>query len=598
MYLPEGEKKIAALRKVFIELSEDIKIIIIKLYERLTKLKTMYAVHSDKLELIAQECLNLYSPIAQRLGIRQVYNQMEDISFKVLYPKDFERLDTAIEKRRQEFQLKLRKMSDTIKTQMEKNGIHCDIQFRVKRPYSIFKKLVNQNTSLDRIFDLLALRIITEKVDDCYLALGIVHRNWIPIENRFRDWISFPKPNGYRSIQTTIVTKPGDKFEIQIRTSEMHYEAEYGTAAHWAYKEKVNTNADKISKLKEFLENDEYFNNPDALDELLKADSKRNFIHILTPRGEVKTIPEGSTILDFANSIHTDVFLTCIGGRINGKFARIRTQLHSGDVVEILTNKNSKPSRDWLKILKSPSARNKLVQWFKKNEAGEILADGKRLWEHFKKSKRHKLQGNDDETEFKENISKVGYKSTDDFYSSIGTGSLKLSETLLRKLYPSAFVKKVTQENASSSDKSHSEINVIVDGMNNLDTKLAKCCNPINGEAIVAYITLKQGIKIHSAECPVILEATNPDRIRKARWENDSAIQSAKVLIYGENYAKILLASAETAAAEKINITSTQQLTKSTDLNCLELTIEVKNIDQLRMFKKKLQASAAITSVK
>ena len=598
VFLPAGEKKIAALRKVFIELSEDIKIIILKLYERLVRLKLMYRTQNENLPTLARECLDLYAPIAQRLGIRQVYNQMEDIAFKVLYPEDFARLDAAIEKRRPDFEAKLRRMSDVINTQMEKNGISCDIQYRVKRPYSIFRKLVNQNTSIDRIFDLMALRIITEKVDDCYLALGIVLRNWIPIENRFRDWVFFFKPNGYRSIQTTIVTKPGDKFEIQIRTAEMHYEAEYGTAAHWAYKEKTNTTADRISKLKEFLENDEYFNNPEALDELLNADSKRNFIHILTPKGEVKTIPEGSTILDFANSIHTDVFLTCTGGRINGKFAKIKTQLHSGDIVEILTNKNSKPSRDWLKILKSPSAKNKLVQWLKKNEAGEILADGKRLWEHFKKTKRHKLLGNDDETEFKENLPKVGFKSSDDFFSAIGTGSVKLSETLLRKLYPSAFIKKVETESTGNVSKSGNRIEVIVEGMNNIDTKLAKCCNPIIGEPIVAYVTYKQGIKIHSADCPIVLETKNKDKIRAARWAGNASIQSAKVIIFGEDYSKLLLASAEIAQSEKISITSTNRLEKNSDLCCLELTIEVKNIDQLRLFKKKLQSSAAVRNVK
>ena len=595
--LPEGEKKIATLRKVFIELSDDLKIIILKLYERLTTLKIAFASNSENLKSLADECLNLYAPIAQRLGIRQVYNPMEDIAFKVLYPEDFAKLDKAIEKRRSIFEKKLHEMTAILHEQMEKNGIKCDIQARVKRPYSIFKKLVNQNTNLDNIFDLMALRIITDKVDNCYLALGIVHRNWIPIEKRFRDWVTFPKPNGYRSIQTTITTKTGDKFEIQIRTAEMHNEAEYGTAAHWAYKEKSNAESDSISKLKEFLENDEYFNNPDALDELLKADAKRNYIHILTPKGEVRTIPEGSTILDFANTIHTDVFLTCVGGRINGKFAKLKTELQTGDIVEITTNKNSKPSRDWLKILKSPSAKTKLIQWLKKNESNQILADGKRNWEHFKKANRHKLNGFDDETAFKQNLTKIGYKSPEDFYSSIGTNSLKLSLTLLRKLYPEAFVKKEDPAKKAQKSGNAEDPEVIVEGLENIETHLAKCCNPIKGEPIVAYVS-KTGIKIHAATCRHINKDADEERLKPAQWADSNSLQTSRLQIFGIELTKMLLASAEIAQALKINITSTRQVPSGSELNCLEAMVQIKDIEQLDIFRKKLRATAGIEAVK
>ncbi len=596
--LPSGEKRIQSLRKVFIELSDDLKIIILKLYERLLNLKIAFKNQDSSLLNLAEECLNLYSPIAHRLGIRQIYNQMEDIAFQVLYPEDFQKLDKAIEKRRTFFEAKLKEMANTLKTQMDASQIECDIQFRVKRPYSIFKKLINQNIELNQIYDLMALRVITNKIDNCYLGLGIVHRNWIPIEKRFRDWVTFPKPNGYRSIQTTVITNTGDKFEIQIRTNEMHKEAEYGTAAHWAYKEKVNTDANWISRLKEFLENDEYFNNPNALDELLKSEAKRSYIHILTPKGEVRTIPEGSTVLDFANTIHTDVFYHCVGARINGKFAKLKTELKTGDIVEISTNKNSKPSRDWLKVLKSPGAKSKLVQWLKKNESNQLIADGKRVWEKFKKANKHKISGFDDETVFKQNLIKTGYKNADDFFAAIGTNSLKTSSTLLRKLYPNAFEKKKEKAIKEKPTANADFIDVIVEGLSNIEVKLAKCCHPIKGEPIVAYVTQKSGIKIHNRDCSYVNDVAEADRIKPAAWANSDNLQSAKVQIFGADYSKLLTAAVESAQSLKVIINNTTKVPNCNNFECIELTVQVKDIEHFSNFTKKLKNNVNIKSLK
>ncbi len=594
--VPNQEKKIQSLRKVFIELANDLKIIIFKLYERLAKLKIAEAENGNDLKQLAEECLNLYAPIAHRLGIRNIYNSMEDIAFKVLHTYHYKRLVKIINTNLDAYNRKLAKMAEILNKQMSDNKIDCDIQYRVKRPYSIYKKLVNKNIDINEVYDLLALRVITNKIDNCYLALGIVHRNWIPIEDRFKDWVTFPKPNGYRSIQTTVFTNDGDKFEIQIRTQQMHREAEYGSAAHWAYKERVDTDADWISRLKEFLENDEYFNNPEALDQLLEKEYKKKYIHILTPKGDVKTIPEGSTMLDFAHTIHTDVFYTCIGGRVNGKFVKLKTELKTGDVVEVLTNKNTKPSRDWLQILKSPAAKSKLIQWLKKHESTQIQADGKRAWERFKKDHKRKIAGFDTEAEFRENITKTGYKNADDFYSAIGTSSLKLSLTLLRKLYPKAFEKKIEPGAKAKTNKNVNKIDVQVEGLLNIDTSIAKCCNPIKGQEIIAYVTQRSGIKIHSKDCQLI-SAKDSDRIKKASWTNTEFLQEVKVRAYGNDYSQLLSAVVEIASAMKIAIVSIKKLSGSSNLECIELTTQVKNIDELNAYTTKLKNNSYVSAI-
>jgi GTP diphosphokinase / guanosine-3',5'-bis(diphosphate) 3'-diphosphatase len=598
--VPTGSKLIMALRNIFIELTDDLKLIIIKLYERTVTLKIANKANSEDLFQLAEQCLGLYAPIAHRLGIRQIYNQIEDIAFKVLYHDDFVKLDIAIEKKRNFLENKLKSMAEIVREQLAKNNIEADIQYRVKRPYSIFKKLQNKSIEIDQIFDLMALRIITKNIDDCYLCLGIAHRNWIPIENRFRDWVTFPKPNGYRSIQTTVITNSGDKFEIQIRTEQMHKEAEFGSAAHWAYKEKTSTDDSWIARLKEFLENDEYFSNPSALDDLLKSEAKRNYIHILTPKGEVKTLSEGSSLLDFAFSIHSDVFLHCTGGRVNNKFVKLKSELKTGDVVEVITNKNAKPSRDWLEFLKSTSARSKLIQWIKKNETEQLLSDGKRSWERFKKTNRHKIASFEDESVFKQNLTKIGYKSPDDFYSAIGINSLKLSLTLLRKLYPLAFEHKKREiKQLDRKQKSLKDMQINVEGLTNIETKLAKCCNPIKGEPIIAYITQKTGIKVHSQHCVYFLNGLlDESRLKPAVWSDKSNTQSIKVRVFGVDYNKIFTAAVESAQSDKISILSTEKKPLSKQFDCLEIELEIKDIEQYNHYIAKLKKYGFIKSIK
>jgi guanosine-3',5'-bis(diphosphate) 3'-pyrophosphohydrolase len=596
----ETKMNITALRKLFIELTDDVRIIFIKLAERLINLKIADDNKSDNIEFLSEEALYFYSPIAQQLGIRKFYTELEDIAFRNLFKEDFEYLDKMIESKRNIFNAKLNDMKSDLNKVISKYNIPVKFQARVKRPYSIYRKIKKQKIPLEKIFDLLALRLITIERENCYLILGAVHNHWLPIDGRFRDWITFPKANGYRSIQTTVATRNGDKFEIQIRTEEMHHEAEYGTSAHWAYKQgETLKKIDWISRLREFLENDEYFDNPFEVFDKLKNEMKRDYINVLTPKGEIRSLPEGSTPLDYAFAVHTDLGYKAIGARVNGKFVSLKTELKSGDVIDIISNNNTSPSRDWLNIVKTSRARSKILRWFKKNEQELLISEGKNSWEKLKNKYRKKLLGYEDEQKFKNNIAKIGFKSLDDFYYSVATGGVKCTLYQLKKLYPEAF-KKIDENKDKNKSKicTENKPRIKVEGLDNIEVKIAKCCNPIKGEPIIAYITKKSELKIHSKNCYYIKSQDfDYNNFKKADWTNDEFIQTIKLKIFGETYSKILSLAVDTAENLKIKITDTSKIQKGNSEG-LALELEIKEISQLELFKQKIKNSKSIYSIK
>ncbi|MBX3044088.1 MAG: bifunctional (p)ppGpp synthetase/guanosine-3',5'-bis(diphosphate) 3'-pyrophosphohydrolase [Candidatus Kapabacteria bacterium] len=597
---PETQKNISGLRKLFIELTDDVRIIFIKLAERLVNLKHADKVKHDDILQLSEEALYFYSPIAQQLGIRKFYTELEDIAFKNLYEDDFNYLEKMIESHRNLFNTKINTMKLELQKVLNKYKINFRFQARVKRPYSIYRKIKKQRIPLEKIYDLLALRVIAESREECYMILGAVHNNWIPIEGRFRDWITFPKANGYRSIQTTVSTRSGDKYEIQIRTEEMHHEAEYGSSAHWAYKQgaEIKKN-DWISRLREFLENDEYFDNPFAVFDKLKNEMKRDYINVLTPKGEIRSLPEGSTPLDYAFAVHTDLGYKTTGARVNGKFVSVKTELKSGDVIEIISSNNATPSRDWLNIVKTNRARSKVLRWFKKNEQDLLIADGKNTWEKLKSKHRRKLIGFEDEQKFKSNLAKIGYKSLDDYYYSIATGGVKCTLFQLKKLYPDAFRKQeYIRRGSSGTGFKEQKPQIRVEGLENIEVKLAKCCSPIKGEAIIAYITKKSELKIHSKNCFYIQSHEfEPENFKNAEWLVGEFIQIVNLKIFGDSYSKILSLVVDTADSLKVKILDTKKLSKG-NVEGLNLEIEIKEIEQLNNFKNKLKNSKFVESIK
>ncbi len=597
---PESSKQITDLRKLFIKLTDDISIIFIKLAERLTALK-FYENDREKINQLSEECLYLYSPIAHRLGIRRIYTEMEDISFKYLFPEDYRKLKKTVEKRRPDLEKKLITMGATLKKTLEKYNISFRLQHRVKRLYSIYRKLKNKENTLDEIYDLMAMRVITDSESNCYLTLGVVHNNWIPIAGRFRDWITYPKQNGYRSIQTTVLSRKGEKYEIQIRTEEMHQQAEYGQAAHWAYKEGISARDAGINQLREFLENDEYFENPHELLEKLKSEMKSDVIHVLTPKGDIKTLPVGSTPVDYAFSIHTDLGYKVTGARVNGRVVKLKTELKSGDVVDVITQNNAVPSRDWLSFVKTSRSRSKILRWFKNNERMQLISDGKRSFEELKRRYKKYMRGQSEDAAFRDNLQKMGYQSSEDLYFALATKGLKPSKNLLSRLFPDAFVKDHAKKD-SAGDRSRSsklEPRIKVEGLANIDTKFAKCCNPIKGEPIVAYVTRKAGIKIHRKDCPYIKSGSfYSENFKKAEWISKDSVQSVHIKIIGDNYAKILKTLVDESSEHSINIISTEYIKHRSKHSGLYAEVEVKDIAQLDKLLSKIRSQRFIEMAK
>jgi GTP pyrophosphokinase len=586
------------MRKSFIELTDDVSIIILKLIEILVKLKKAEKEQSELLRNLAEECLYFYSPVAQMLGIRKIYQEMEDISFKFLYPKEYEHLQKNINVNLEHYNKKLNSMLNELTKLLKEHKVEARIQYRVKRPYSIYRKLVNQKVDLDHIYDLLALRVITKEKYDCYLTLGIVHSQWVPIDNRFRDWITFPKSNGYRSIQTTVMTPTGDKFEIQIRTEEMHEEAEYGTSAHWAYKQGTTGNMGNwLKTLHDFLENDEYFNNPFEFFSNLKNEMKRDYINVLTPKGEIISLPEGSTPVDFAFAIHTNLGFKITGAKINNKFAKLKTELKSGDVVEIISSNSENPSRDWLSFVKTNRARNRILRWFKKNERDIFIAQGRNAWEKLKEQHKKKIYGFTDEQKFKKRINEIGFDSIEDFYFAISSKSVKCSLFQLKKLYPEAFKKQVEKEKVKTkSETSLSTPKVEIEGISNILVSLAKCCNPVKGEPIIAYVTSKSEIKIHKDNC-AYLKRLNPMNFKTAKWAEGDSQQIVNFKVFGNNYNKITQTISDIANSQKITINSMKKLQTKEGV-ALELQLIVDEVNHLNTFLTKIKNSKDISGIK
>ena len=597
--VPETKKKILQLRHLFIELSDDLSVIFIKLAERLSRLKQCYKRKLPELSRIAEECLYLYSPIAHRLGIRKIYTEMEDIAFKVIYPDQYRKIYHRIEKKRPVYKKNLEDMSRQLIKILKENGINATIYSRVKKPYSIYRKIQNKGVSFDEIYDLLALRVITQKIDECYLSLGVVHSNWIPIAGRFRDWVTYPKPNGYRSIQTTIHTRKGHKYEIQIRTEEMHREAEFGSAAHWAYKEGISTKESWIMRLKEFLETDEYFDNPNELFNMFKTEFKRDYIHVLTPKGDIKTLPDGSTPVDFAFSVHTDLGYKLIGARINGRFAKLKTELRSGDVVDVITSNNAKPSLDWLSFVKTSRTRNKIMKWFNKHEREDKISEGKKTFDKLIKRYRNKLEGHIDSPDAKNNLSKLGVKTFDDLYFEIASKGIKASLPLLKKIYPKAFRKDIKSKISADKIRSGEQPRIKVEGMSGLETKLAKCCHPVKGEPIIAYVTKKSEVKIHSKNCKYLKKSSfDKDNFKKAEWIFDDSMQEVSIKVFGEDFNKMLKSSIDVAEDQKLPIISTNRFHAGVRGAGLIVKIQIKGIDELNKFTGKLQKANSIDILK
>ena len=536
------------LRKMFLAMSKDIRVLIIKLADRLHNMRTIEFMSPAKIVEKSQETLDIYAPLASRLGIYQIKFELENIAFKYLHPEEYETLEREVTEKKKQREGLIEQVSSEIRKALDSIGMKYEIQGRSKHLYSIYKKMTIQHKQLDEIFDLTAIRVLVNDVRDCYAVLGQVHTMWTPIPGKFKDYIAMPKPNMYQSLHTTVIGDNGEPFEIQIRTFEMHRVAEYGIAAHWKYKEgdtsgKQDSEDLKLAWIRQTLET-QTDNDPMEFMENLKMDLFSSQVFVFTPRGKVIDLPAGSTPLDFAFKIHTDVGCRCVGAKVNGKMVTIDHELNNGYIVEIVTSANSSgPSVDWLKIARSSSARNKIRQWLKKQNKGDEIAKGKDALDKFIRKKGY------DPRECARNnflvaaAREMKFTSLDDAYSQISQGGTILSKfaNLLftyhddevakeqkRKAEKEAALLKKTVEAEKTERRNREDPGIIVSGAENLMIRVARCCNPVPGDEIVGFITKGRGITVHRRDCPNIRSLPEEERARfiEVEWESKASGKS------------------------------------------------------------------------
>ena len=582
------------LRKMFLAMAKDIRVIIIKLADRLHNMRTLEFMTEAKQKEKARETMDIYAPIAQRLGISKIKTELDDLSLKYYQPEVYYQLVKDLNARKTEREEFVQQIVAEVSKHMENASIQAKVYGRVKHFFSIYKKMVNQNKTLDQVYDLFAVRIIVDSVKDCYAALGVIHEMYTPIPGRFKDYIAMPKANMYQSLHTTLMGPAGQPFEIQIRTEEMHKTAEYGIAAHWKYKE---TGGSNMSDNREFLS-------------LLKGDLDlfQEDVYCFTPNGDVKNLPNGSTPVDFAYAIHSAVGNKMIGARVNGRLVNIDYKIQNGDRIEILTSQNSKgPSRDWLNIVKSTQAKNKINQWFKREFKEDNIIRGKELIGNYCRSKSIDLV-NILKPKYEQIVQrKYGFRDWDAVLAAIGHGGLKEGQVVNRLLeeYEKDHKKEITDENIlekiseANKQKVHiarSKSGIVVKGINDMAVRFSKCCNPVPGDEIVGFVTRGRGMSIHRTDCVNVinLSAAERSRLITAEWEDPGDTEEggqylAELKLYADDRRGLLLDITKVFTEEKIDVKSMNTRTSKKGTATMDMGFIVHGREELNRVIKKLR---------
>ncbi|MGI6213320.1 MAG: RelA/SpoT family protein [Christensenellales bacterium] len=611
-YTSEKEAQAENIRKLFFAMAQDIRVLLIKLADRLHNMRTLNFLSEEKQQRIALETLEIYAPLAGRLGISNIKSEMEDLCMKYLYPKEFEELANAIELKREERMGFVNKIASDIEAQLIELNIKGEVKGRPKHFYSIYKKMKNNDKTLDQIYDLIAVRVIVETVSDCYTMLGLIHSIWRPIPGRFKDYIAMPKPNMYQSLHTTVVTNFGTTFEIQIRTYEMNNIAEYGIAAHWMYKEggKQDENyAGKLSWVKEMMEVQADLKDSVEFMETLKLDVLSNDIYVFSPKGDVFNLPKGSNCIDFAYAVHTAVGNKCVGAKINNKIVPLNTPLNNGDIVEILTQANSKgPSRDWLKIAKTASTKAKIRSFFKKAMQEENIKLGKEMMEKEAKHRGYALSDLLVPSWLKVVCERYSFSSLDDIYASIGYGGITTNQILLKLI---DFYKKdqalkqpeLIAESAQEADKKVAQhrhgSGILIEGFDDFLIRVSKCCNPVPGDEIIGYVSRGRGVSVHRKDCPN-MKNVEGDRLIRAEWAKDAdSAFVASIRIDAQNRSGMLNKITSVISADKLQITSinARANSKGSQDAIILLDIEIKELGQLFSLIAKLKSIEGVYDV-
>ncbi|MCD7855932.1 MAG: bifunctional (p)ppGpp synthetase/guanosine-3',5'-bis(diphosphate) 3'-pyrophosphohydrolase [Clostridiales bacterium] len=616
-YTDKLEQQAENYRKMFISMAKDLRVIIIKVADRLHNMRTLEFQPPNKQKEIAQETLNIYAPLADRLGVASLKSELEDLSLRYLYPDAYSDLVEKVNAKQSERIQYIENIVATVKVLCEEANIDCEVTGRPKHYFSIYKKMVNQNKTIDQIFDLFAIRVIVENVKDCYNVLGLVHDKYKPVPGRFKDYIGMPKPNKYRSLHTTVLDEKGMPFEVQIRTWEMHRVAEYGVAAHWKYKigltDVKNENKDTVSWLNQILE---WQNDMSDNSEFMEAvqtdlDAYNDNVYVFTPSGDLKTLPAGSTPVDFAYSIHSAVGNTMVGARVNGKIIPFEYTLQNGDRVEIVTSQNSRgPSMDWLKFVKSSQARSKINQWYKKINKEDNAIKGKELLEKEAKKRGYEISTLCTGDRMKAVMNRYAFKDWDSVCAAVGHGGLKEGQVINRLVedYKKELEKNKIftaddvldkKEEASPNYKNRS--GVVVKGVGDISVRFSKCCSPVPGDEIVGFVTRGRGVSIHRTDCVNIINLSESERSRliDAEWNLPKSEVSAfqvEIKVVGlyrmdllSNILQVLFS--ENTATKNVNLRVVK------DDAIVDLSFMVTGKDQLESICKKINQISGIYEI-
>ena len=597
------EEQAENLRKMFVAMAKDIRVILIKLADRLHNMRSLGYLSKERQLSMARETLEIYAPIAGRLGISNIKCELEDLSLKYLEPEAYKKLSETIPNKRTERQETVDIVIADINKMLKEIGVEAEVFGRPKHFYSIYKKMKLQNKSIDQIYDLIAVRIIVNSIKDCYNVLGTIHTKWKPIPGRIKDYIAMPKPNMYQSLHTTVVTNFGQTFEIQIRTSNMHKTAEYGIAAHWKYKEKKSGKdiEKKISWVQEVLEWQNDFKDSKEFYKGLKGDLVSNEVLVFTPKGDVITLPIGSTPLDFAYHIHSAIGNKCVGAKINSRMIPLSTQLETGDVVEVITSKNAKgPSLDWIKIVKTSSAKSKIRQFFKKEMKEENIKFGKDMLEREAKRKGYDFYAIFSEKALIPIMEKYSFSSVNEIYAAVGYGALTSNQVLYKLIehYDKADInkRKATAVN-NQTKKTKNNTGVIIKGFDDLLIRFAGCCNPVPGDSIIGFISRGRGISIHRSDCPNLKNA-DKERLIDAQWADSKEQKySAGLQILANDCSGLLALIGNIVSEMKLNITNMNARLDKNNKAIINITVILNNVLELDMLIKKLKNNQMIIDV-
>ena len=618
-YTSKEEEQMENLRKMLMAMSKDIRVILIKISDRLHNMRTMEYQTPEKQKQKSFETMEIYAPIAHRLGMQKMKWELEDLSLKYLDPVGYREITEALDEKAAEYDGFMSSIHDQISQRLKEAGIEAQVYGRMKHPYSIYRKMYTQNKNLDDVFDLFAFRVIVDTVADCYNVLGIIHDLYKPILGRFKDYIGTPKPNLYQSLHTTVVGESGIPFEVQIRTKEMHEVAEYGIAAHWKYKQNAQGSGDegRYEWVRRLLENQEGADAEDFIHSL-KVDMFADEVFVFTPQGDVINLPAGATPIDFAYNIHSAVGNHMVSAKVNGRIVPLNHRLQNGDVVEVMTSQNAHgPSRDWIKIARSSNARSKIRQWFKREKRDENIVNGRQSFESELKRTGVSLKELLADENVPNVLKKLSFNSVDDMYAAIGYGGVtalkvigRLREDIQRILHQHQADRQAEVPVAGQPEvmrpavpqRSKGEHGIIVEGLSNCLVKFSKCCSPVPGDDIVGFITRGYGVSVHRSDCPNVLRSRdNPAEagrwIRVSWADKTSESYHTMLQIVAKDRISLIVDVSTVLSATKTRVLSLNARSTPDGFGLLDLGIEVSDRDQLKTVMNRLEQIQGVMKV-